>query len=130
MSNTVKLKQNDSLYIIGGLYEFRDRDGQKWELGALNDVDGLLFRSDTGVKKEWYKEIREVKINIGTITKAPIKLEDGAAYQFDYCGKTNLAHYGNHMNRLYYSGGFISADVCTNIVKLVPEVSNEKDTNL
>jgi len=86
-TQAVKCKQNNKMYITGCLYEFKDEADSSWELGRLVDIDGKNFRSDTGVKREWYADIREVSIDCGTITESPIELIDFKPYLFKLNGQ-------------------------------------------
>lgn len=115
MSNTVERK--GEVYETGKIYEFTNN-------GEFC-IDILIGVRAGGVNKDMfigldddYTEIREPLTSLGTITKAPVKLIDGEAYQFEYNGKVSTGCYGDSMKRLYNQDGFISASVCTNIKHL------------
>lgn len=128
----VKYKQGDKIYLISALYEFKDECDSSWELGRLVDIDGSLFRSDSGHKREWYAEIREISIDAGTITNAPIELIDGKAYQFEYKGDKYTGIYSdidyNHKADVFIIiGGHVMVSYCTNIKLL--KVKSESPLN-
>ena len=114
---TVIYKGN--IYELKKEYRFSD-GGTGWVTGALNSIDcesTFPFRSDN----RW----KLIKVynpaEFGTITPVPVKLDDGAAYMFDYMISDNeiagvSGIYDEGSNRFYYQGGgFMCIDQCTNI---------------
>ena len=70
----------------------------------------------------WRLFIRECQSPLGTIKKAPVKLVDGKAYQFEARGKFFNGIYeelGSKLNVL--QGQYFDLISCTNIIPLVPE---------
>ncbi len=115
LGEAIKCKQNNKMYVMGGLYEFKDESDRCWGIGRLVDINGGQFKSNTGTKREWFYYIREVSIEAGTITDAPIELIDGKAYQFDYMNKTRVGYYCSDNDQLMFRGGWGRGSVCTNI---------------
>ena len=134
MSNTVEHKGN--VYEIGRLYAFSDspvNDLDVVEYGILTSVSGGLFYqynnfSDKNIK---WKYVFEISVIGGTITKAPIKLIDGEVYQFNYETGANVnlkevrGMYDKDGSCVWIKGNNYSIDLCTNIVKPIPEASNQ-----
>ena len=132
MSNTVEYKGN--IYEIGKYYRFSNNKSY-WTVELLDSISGGggLIASNGSSQKDHYDYISEVG-EIGTITKAPIKLVDGADYQFDYGSNPelllNIGLIGTYDSN-GTQGCFWVKEVpwyiqdCSSIVKLIPEVSNE-----
>lgn len=90
MKNTVIDSHGNELE-IGNVYEFSD-NGVNWFPSALVCLTGSEYQYCASSAK-WII-IRECQSPLGTIKKAPIKLVDGKAYQFElskavYCGFFN-----------------------------------------
>ncbi len=123
------ITHDNKAYQIGAVYEFTDSDKDRyWELGVLsnyaNDAEGVAFQSKVGNKTEWFKRIRLQQTPIGTITEAPIQLEDGKAYQFNARGKTFNGIYEKFHNWLnVMDGQHFDIVACTNIKPLTVEGS-------
>lgn len=69
---------------IGKVYEFSD-DQTSWTLDALKECNELEEGDEyeyVGTDCNWIF-IRECQSSLGTIKKAPVKLVDGKAYQFE-----------------------------------------------
>lgn len=128
MKNTVIDSHGNELE-LSKIYEFSDH-GIEWKasilLGLVDDEVEYLS-SDSG----WSMFIRECQSPLGTIKKAPVKLVDGKAYQFESLatGKIWVGFYNSTNDRFNESVGgdgsncFIG-DVSDfkNIIPLVPEV--------
>ena len=86
----------------------------------------IVSRVDSISKDEWHvRTIHPSTLKAGTITKAPIRLDDGAAYRIDYPDanrKGILCLYCRHENTFHNYHLKLNSDKCTNIVKLIPEV--------
>ena len=109
-------------YQIGAVYEFTSNGNFSIDVLLGIHTEGANKGMFTCVNGD-YAEIREVLRLLGTIKEAPIELEDGAAYQFDYSEeiKTGILFRGLFVvigNGPYH----VEPLSCTNIVKLVPEV--------
>lgn len=115
MKNTVIDSHGNELE-IGNVYEFSD-DGVKWFPAALVGITGSEYQYDA-LNVRWIF-IRECQSPLGTIKKAPVKLVDGKAYQFESNGSVCIGIFdGENLqdnNRIYMPRG------CTNIITLVPE---------
>jgi hypothetical protein len=112
---TVNHKGN--IYHIGQYYLFGDKPESHYFYGELKYVDASCESPFVAGHDNW-KSCKDISSNNhGTITP-PITLENGKAYQFDYCGHTHSGVYGSNMKRIYHINGFISASVCTNIQPL------------
>ena len=120
MSNTVEYKGN--IYEIGKGYLFGDVISAPYFYGKLQGIesDGAFIT----IENSYFIFCEELPASkeLGTITKAPIKLVDGAAYQFDYHKGTFHGYFKEKTSRLYHSTGWFNISTCTNIIKLVPEV--------
>lgn len=115
------------IYEIGKLYEFSDSlndiDWFQSKLSGTSKFAKLIF-VDTNLD-EW-RFCRVVTALAGTITPAPAKLVDGAAYEFDV---KNIIHIGFYRNKrksfftaLSNSGNKICGEAeAKNITRLVPE---------
>lgn len=113
---------------IGKVYDFSD-DGLKWVTSLLDGIvdDEYHYEASNAM----WKLIRECQSPIGTIKKAPVKLVDGKAYQFESVstGKIWVGFYNSASDRFDESIGgdgsncFIG-DVSDfkNIIPLVPEI--------
>lgn len=93
----------------------------------------IVSRVDSISKDEWHvRTIYPSQLKAGTITKAPIKLEDGEVYGFNV--NNGARYFGEYLeNRKSFFSG--ENKVCgeteaSNIVKLIPEVSNEETNNV
>ncbi len=110
------------VYQIGGLYEFSD-NGHKVYIDTLADINNS---DNPFVDREGFgwKLLREIQNPImGTIKDAPIELEDGCVYQFDFGGERGFAGQFIGAGDFHlFNGVTIEVKGCTNIVKLVPEV--------
>lgn len=113
---------------IGKVYDFSD-DGLKWfpsALVCLADHEYQYVASNA----RWMT-IRECQSSLGTIKKAPVKLVDGKAYQFESVatGKIWVGFYNSANDRFDESVGGDGSncyigDVSDfkNIIPLVPEI--------
>lgn len=113
---------------IGKVYEF-SCNGQQWIVDVLQKIDGSQIPFEA-VNVGWMELIRECQSPLGTIKKAPVKLVDGKAYQFEsvVTGRIWVGFYNSANDRFDESVGgdgshcFIG-DVSDfkNIIPLVPE---------
>lgn len=128
MKNTVIDSHGNELE-LNKIYEFSDH-GIEWKasilLGLVDDEVEYLS-SDSG----WSMFIRECQSPLGTIKKAPVKLVDGKAYQFEsvVTGRIWVGFYHSASDRFDESAGGDGShrsigDVSDfkNIIPLVPEV--------
>ena len=131
MKNTVIDSHGNELE-IGKVYEFSD-DQVSWGLFQLKGCSNVTDDNDYEYEANncnWIF-IRECQSQLGTIKKAPVKLVDGKAYQFEsvFTGKIWVGFYNEDMDRFEESVGGdgrsaligIISDV-KNIIPLVPEV--------
>lgn len=116
---------------IGKVYEFSDNKAS-WNLYALKGCNNVADEDNYEYEANncnW-KFIRECQSQLGAIKKAPVKLVDGKAYQFEsvLTGKVWVGFYNSTNDRFNESIGgdgsncFIG-DVSDfkNIIPLVPE---------
>jgi hypothetical protein len=97
---------NGKLYQIGCFYEFKDSINEFWEVGVLCDYENGRFKSKCGNKLEWYNSIMRCTGIMGTVVDAPVKLENGKAYQFfDRCNKQLFGIYNSESNILTVEQG-------------------------
>lgn len=89
---------------IGKVYEFSD-DGVKWFPSALVRLVDDDYHYDAS--NAMWKFIRECQSSLGTIKKAPVKLVDGKAYQFESVatGKIWVGFYNSANDRFDESVG-------------------------
>lgn len=131
MKNMV-IDSNGNELEIGKVYEFSDNQ-TSWNLYALKGCNNVA--DDDNYEYEAnncnWKFIRECQSPLGTIKKAPVKLVDGKAYQFESraTGRVWVGFYNSTNDRFDESVGgdgshcFIG-DVSDfkNIIPLVPEI--------
>ena len=114
------------LYQIGSAYEFSSEESfEHFIVSQLTDID-----SSADVCAFKYKQrdhihglnfCREIQC-AGTVTEAPIQLEDGKAYQFNARGKTFNGIYEKFHNWLnVMDGQHFDITACTNIKPLTVE---------
>lgn len=116
-----KVTYKGKQYTIGGLYEFRGI-GEAWYVRRLRGINKDSAAPFIDEKCSDWSCIREMQNPIiGTIKDAPIKLEDGAVYQFDINWRTTVGIYHADDNGFSSPSGFVVKPECANIVKLVPE---------
>lgn len=102
---------------IGKVYEFSN-DKIDWYVAGFKKVSdcGSEYLSE---RFGWKLFIRECQSSLGTIKKAPVKMVDDKAYQFESNGSVCIGIFdGENLqdnNRIYMLRG------CTNIIPLVPE---------
>lgn len=116
MKNTVIDSHGNELE-IGKVYEFSN-DNICWRSATLDKISGDI--SEYLAKGlGWRGLIRECQSPLGAIKKAPVKLVDGKAYQFESNGIVCIGLFdGENLqdnNHIYMLRG------CTNIIPLVPE---------
>lgn len=115
MKNTV-IDSNGNELELNKVYEFSD-DGLKWFPSALVRLVDHEYQYNASNAR--WMTIRECQSPLGTIKKAPVKLIDGKAYQFESNGSVCIGIFdGENLqdnNRIYMPRG------CTNIITLVPE---------
>lgn len=109
---------------IGKVYEFSDNQ-TSWNLyvlkGCNNVVDEVNYEYEAD-NCNW-KFIRECQSPLGTIKKAPVKLVDGKAYQFDYIAGKFIGIYSENDDIFYLSNlRTLNRNLATNIIPLLPEV--------
>ena len=126
MSNTAEYEGN--IYEIGKFYLFGDKVGSHYFYAGLKDIDKTCELPFVAGGDNW-RVCKDISINEhGAITKAPIKLIDGEVYQFDYETGANVnlkevrGMYDKDGSCVWIKGNNYSIDLCTNIVKLIPEV--------
>lgn len=109
------------VYEIGKWYEFSN-DKDSWEASKLDAVEGsnFVFRTSLG----WMRFCREVKLSVGTITPAPVKLIDGEVYSFTVGKVKSAGIYLDRMKTFTYYGGHVLLSTVDqdSITRLVPEV--------
>lgn len=127
MKNTVIDSQGNELE-IGKVYEFSD-DGRKWVTSLLEGIvdDEYHYEASNAM----WKLIRECQSPLGTIKKAPVKLVDGKAYQFEsvVTGRIWVGFYNSAKDRFDESFGDGGSNCCVadvfdvkNIIPLAPEI--------
>jgi hypothetical protein len=122
MSEIKTVTHEGKVYQIGKYYLFNS-GGDYWhwlKLKRLVTTIPLTFEVwVTCSKFTVFSFIKEVPAseNMGTITPAPIKLIDGAAYMFDYEGRKvdRIGIYLKHDNHFVFPIGSIHTTNCTNI---------------
>lgn len=119
MKNTVIDSHGNELE-IGKVYEF-SKDKLDWFFSKLIDVGSSKFykyKTDNG----FCNHIRECQSPLGTIKKAPVKLVDGKAYQFEYIAGKFIGIYSENGDIFYLSNSrTLNRNLATNIIPLVPE---------
>lgn len=109
---------------IGKVYEFSD-DKDSWSFDKLEGCNDTSDDNDyefKGVLCSW-GFIRECQSPLGTIKKAPVKLVDGKAYQFEYVAGKFIGIYSENDDIFYLSNlRTLNRNLATNIILLVPEV--------
>jgi hypothetical protein len=114
MSEIKTVTYEGKVYQIGGVYEFSD-EGKDWAVDELLSVGDSSIFPFNARQYEW-ELIRKVNCTIGTITPAPVKLDNGAAYMFDYRARKDVI-------------GLYS--VCTETISSIVDVFRSKDcTNI
>lgn len=126
MKNTVIDSHGNELE-IGKVYEFSD-DGECWgvdTLEVLNVKDKFYEYKYGGGHCKW-KFIRECQSPLGAIKKAPVKLVDGKAYQFDLNGTKKVGVWHDDIGSFFDGFDGPISEICTRseatrIIPLVPE---------
>lgn len=114
---------------IGKVYEFSN-DKIDWYVAEFKKVSdcGSEYLSE---RFGWKLFIRECQSPLGTIKKAPVKLVDGKAYQFESVatGRIWVGFYNSANDRFDESVGGYGSHCCIgdvsdfkNIIPLVPEI--------
>lgn len=122
MSNTVEY--DGILGEVNCVYMLADNTHVVLE-GA--DENGFEVSKIDGTGVTWYaRTIYQSQLKAGTITKAPIQLENGEAYQFDYCNGDSfivnaIMRYRKSTDCFYFDNTTFKREYCANIIKLVPE---------
>lgn len=105
---------------IGKVYEFSS-DKIDWyvaEFKKVSDCGSEYLAERFG----WNLFIRECQSPLGAIKKAPIKLVDGKAYQFEYIAGKFIGIYSENDDIFYMSNlRILNRNLATNITPLVPE---------
>jgi hypothetical protein len=115
-------EDNGKLYQIGCFYEFKDAIGKFWEVGVLCDYEEGKFKSKCGNKLEWYDSIKKCTGIMGAVVDAPVKLENGKAYQFEVRGNVFHGIYEKRSASFNVMAGQFFNDIsCTNIKPLTVE---------
>jgi hypothetical protein len=115
MSEIKTVTHEGKVYQIGGVYEFSD-EGKDWAVDELLSV-GVSSAYPFNARQYEWELIREVNCTIGTITPAPIELDNGAAYMFIYHKnrKPAIGVYSKAEEKFLTVNGKYFADKCTNI---------------
>ena len=111
-NNTVEYKGN--VYQIGKYYLFSDW-GICWQADKLRYVENNGDWEFRGISCSWRYCKPFAEGEIGTITRAPVKLVGGSAYMFDYKGRTQYGIYSDKEMRFMILTGWIMTGYCTNI---------------
>ena len=102
---------------IGQLYAFSDVKDAKPCIGRLVSIlkhsSQYPYDDDEGDKWKYIKAIDPSEL--GTVTPAPVKLIDGAAYTFKRKGVTRIGVFNEHTKRFIRSDGWVLVSECTNI---------------
>jgi hypothetical protein len=115
-------EDNGKLYQIGCFYEFKDAIGKFWEVGVLCDYEEGKFKSKCGNKLEWYDSIKKCTGIMGAVVDAPVKLENGKAYQFEVRGNVFNGIYEKRAASFNVMAGQLFNDIsCNNIKPLTVE---------
>jgi hypothetical protein len=103
------------VYQIGESYLFSD-NRIDFSLAKLVGIKKNVypFRADDGDGYRYINEVSALK-DMGTITPAPIKLVDGAAYMFSFEDSEGAGLYVEDEHCLYMVGCQYSVENCTNI---------------
>lgn len=119
MSKTIEY--NGNVYEIGRYYLFGDYEHGTYHYDKLLDIN---TEGEFETKDDFWSACQELPASryLGTITKAPIKLEDGCAYMFDILNTpTQIGLYREFNNKLHNSVVDVGVGQCTNILKMVVE---------
>ena len=127
MKNTVTDSHGNKLE-IGKVYEFSD-DQESWRFDKLEGCNDTSDDNDyefKGAQCNWIF-IRECQSPLGTIKKAPVKLVDGKAYQFDLDGTKKVGVWHDDIGSFFDGFDGPISEICTRseatrIIPLVPEV--------
>lgn len=120
MKNTVIDSHGNELE-LNKVYEFSD-DQESWVLDELKECNELEDGDEyeyAGTDCNWIF-IRQCQSPLGTIKKAPVKLVDGNAYQFENNGIVCIGIFDG--DNLQDNKRIYTPSKCTNIIPLVPEV--------
>jgi hypothetical protein len=100
MSEITTVTHDGNIYQIGKQYSFSD-DGSNWTISSLKSIS---YASDFPFRSGFsWRLIKEFESSdVGTITPAPIKLVDGAAYMFDVRENTFLGFYRERRKSFFY----------------------------
>lgn len=127
MKNTVIDSHGNELE-IGKIYEFSD-DGVKWFSGTFSEFSQNHKRKYVDDTESYWTFIRECQSPLGTIKKAPVKLVNGKAYQFEdiEAGKIWVGFYDAKHDRFNIGGDGSACFIggisnFKNIIPLVPEI--------
>jgi hypothetical protein len=110
------------IYEVGKYYEFKD-DGDEWYAGVLRGVKAersYPFRSSMGD----YDNCREMALQVGKITDAPINLIDSEYYKFTGGGFKTAGFYNKANGKLCVGKYYFNPKDCTDIIHMV-ESNNE-----
>ena len=122
-----KIEYKGEIYQVGKYYLFGDKPQSHYFYGELKSVDASCYSPFFAGGDNW-KSCKEIyDNNHGTITKAPIILEHGCAYQFKNIEENTISGIYSEDKHSFTSVSVEwLADSCTNIVKLVPELMESK----
>lgn len=109
---------------LNKIYEFSD-NGEDWSVDVLQEFDGSKVPFKT-INIGWKSYIRECQSPLGTIKKAPVKLVDGKAYQFDLNGTKKVGVWHDDIGSFFDGFDGPISEICTRseatrIIPLVPE---------
>ena len=122
------IEYKGKVYEIGKYYLFGDSEWWVTEClkleSIVDDAGDYVFKT----RDDCWKLIRETpsSYSFGTITDAPVELEDGAAYTFDFNGvkgsvgvcSYEIRHNSEHVMLLTAKNGDYNSEYCTNIRKM------------
>ncbi len=116
-------------YRIGHYYSMRV-DGGVWAGATLAKIEHDDTRQFVDTDGDRWDDVSIITAPLGTITPAPVELNEGQIYMFDMgvttseiIGRYYVAVTGEKMFDLVGNNRFVKISDCTNIIPLVPEVT-------
>ena len=121
MSGIKTVTHKGQVYEIGQIYAFSD-EGDLWVVDCLRVImgnDDHPFKA----RSSWKLARKALLSDLGTITPAPIELEHGKAYTFDYRANrdSSIGVYSKMADNFITIGSNYPADICTNIRPMAVE---------
>jgi hypothetical protein len=116
MSEVKTVTHEGKVYQIGQDYLFRN-NGSSLTYSKLENIifsDAYPFKT-VNCNFKYIEKVPSSK-NLGTITPAPIELDNGNAYTFDYgCIGNRVGVYHKETDRFYFAMAHVPVSACTNI---------------